>query len=265
MGYTLDPATRDFYRHAMTLVREARVPYLVGGAYALERLTGIVRHTKDIDLFVRPRDTLAALSALSRAGYRTELVHPHWLGKAFSNGAFIDVIFRSGNALVEVDDEWFAYAIDDEVLGQAVRLCPIEEMIWSKAFVMERERFDGADIAHLIRARAEALDWERLVHRFGPHWRVLFTHLVLFGYVYPSERERIPAWVLSDLTERLARDEKRQAAHESLCQGPLLSRSQYLIDLEHWGYEDPRLLPRGRMTAEDIARWTDAIAIDGKD
>jgi hypothetical protein len=130
---------------------------------------------------------------------------------------------------------------------------------------MERERFDGADVAHLIRAKAETLDWERLVHRFGAHWRVLFAHLFLFGYVYPAERVRIPSWLLSDLTERLARDQNHQPGDESLCQGTLLSRSQYLIDLERWGYEDPRLSPRGRMTAEDIARWTDAIAIDGKD
>jgi hypothetical protein len=27
-------------------------------------------------------------------------------------------------------------------------------MIWSKAFVMERERYDGADVAHVILRRA---------------------------------------------------------------------------------------------------------------
>src|SRR6266853_3685632 len=62
----------------------------------------------------------------------------------------------------------------------------------SKAFVMERERYDGADIAHLLHARAEALDWGRLARRFGRHWRVLLSHLILFGFIYPSERTRIP-------------------------------------------------------------------------
>jgi hypothetical protein len=27
-----------------------------------------------------------------------------------------------------------------------VKLMPVEESIWTKAFIMERERFDGADI-----------------------------------------------------------------------------------------------------------------------
>jgi hypothetical protein len=66
------------------------------------------------------------------------------------------------------------YAEPAIVMGQPVRLCPAEETIWSKAFVMERERYDGADIAHLLRARAEMLDWRRLTRRFGRHWRVLF-------------------------------------------------------------------------------------------
>jgi hypothetical protein len=32
-----------------------------------------------------------------------------------------------------------------------------------------------------------------------------------------------------------------------------------LIDLRSWGYRDARLQPKGRMSAKDIAIWTDAI------
>jgi hypothetical protein len=42
-------------------------------------------------------------------------------------------------------------------------------MIWSKAFIMERERFDGADVMHLIHENANRLDWNRLLERFGQH------------------------------------------------------------------------------------------------
>ena len=64
---------------------------------------------------------------------------------------------------------------------------PVEEMIWSKAFLMERERFDGADVPHLMRARQQRSNWPRLLPRFGEHWRVLLAHLVLFPYVYPHD------------------------------------------------------------------------------
>src|SRR5262249_43850079 len=52
----LPRATRDFYLRAMRLLDEASIEFLVGGAYAFERYTGIARHTKDFDIFVHPRD-----------------------------------------------------------------------------------------------------------------------------------------------------------------------------------------------------------------
>jgi hypothetical protein len=45
-------------------------------------------------------------------------------------------------------------------------------MIWSKAFVMERERFDGADVAHLLRSMGPRLDWDRILRRFDRYWEV---------------------------------------------------------------------------------------------
>ena len=90
------------------------------------------------------------------------------------------------------------------MLDVPVRLVPAEEMIWQKAFVMERERFDGADIAHLLRARAGFLDWKRLLRRFeGPHGRVLLVHLILFGFIYPDEKASIPDAVVRELLGRL--------------------------------------------------------------
>jgi hypothetical protein len=29
--------------------------------------------------------------------------------------------------------------------------------------------------------------------RFGDHWRVLFSHIILFGFVYPDKRQNVPA------------------------------------------------------------------------
>jgi hypothetical protein len=150
------------------------------------------------------------------------------------------------------------------VLGVPVRLCPPEEMIWSKAFIMERERYDGADVAHLVRACAETLDWARLLERFGSeHWRVLFSHLLLFGFVYPCERERVPAPVMRELLGRLVAELSEDAPREPICQGTLLSRAQYLVDIEGCGYADARLAPRGNMTGPETAAWTAGIVEDG--
>jgi hypothetical protein len=263
MSAELDPTTTAFYRSALRIGKESGVPFLVGGAYALAGYTGIDRHTKDLDLYVRPANEIAFLQAFAESGYRTELTHPHWLGKVFADGAMIDVIFNSGNAVVEVDDEWFTRAVPGHLLDVPVALCPVEEMIWSKAFVMERERFDGADVAHLIRARAESLDWPHLVRRFGRHWRVLLSHFILFGYIYPAERGRIPAGVMAELLGRLAEQPAEDLCEGQICQGTYLSRSQYLVDIGRWGYLDARLAPRGPMSQADVDHWTDSIRLDG--
>jgi hypothetical protein len=255
----LDERTRAFYLRTLELLVAAGIPCLVGGAYALNRYTGIERHTKDLDLFVRREHYGAVMGALGEAGIETELTFPHWLGKASCEHGCIDVIFSSGNGLAQVDEEWFTHAAAGSVLGIEVRLCPPEEMIWSKAFITERERYDGADIMHLLLACAERLDWRRLLARFDAHWRVLFTYLSLFGFVYPSERARVPAWVMTELIGRLERELHAPASARRVCQGTLLSREQYLTDVGMWGFEDARVTVAGSMTVEEVARWTRAI------
>jgi hypothetical protein len=259
----VDPAAREFYCHTLEVFRAARVPVLIGGAYAFGRYTGIERHTKDFDVFVRPEHFAATLRALADAGFPTETPFPHWLGKAHHGEFFVDVIFGSGNGIARVDDEWFEFAVPDHVFDMPVMLCPTEEMIWSKGFIQERERFDGADVAHLLLARADVLDWQRLVRRFGPHWRVLLSHLVMFGYIYPSERDRIPSWVMHDLLRRLGDAMSAPAPTERVCRGTVLSRQQYLPDLEQWGWRDARTRPDNPMTDDQIATWTAGIAQDG--
>ena len=185
---------------------------------------GISRSTKDFDLYVRPNDVKAALGALARAGYKTELTFPHWLAKATYEGAILDLIFRAGNGLCEVDDSWFDRAREDELLGVPVKLCAPEEMIWMKAYIMERERFDGADIAHILLCCAAEIDWPHLVRRFGPDWRVLLSHLILFCYIYPGERTRIPDTIMAYLITRL-RGEAKTVGPKRLCRGTLLRGS----------------------------------------
>jgi hypothetical protein len=253
------PASQAVYRRVMETLRDGGIGFLVGGAYAFTPYTGIDRSTKDFDVFVRKTEIGLALDVLAAAGFRTELTFPHWLGKAFEGKDFVDLIFSSGNGVAPVDDGWFDHARPGEVLGMPVLLSPAEEMLWSKAFVMERERYDGADVIHILRAGAEKLDWDRVLARFGDRWRVLLMNLILFGFVYPGERTRVPRHVMDALLARLRGELDADADVGRLCQGTIISRQQYLPDVLEWGYADARLEPGGTMSAEEIADWTDAI------
>lgn len=237
----LDPRAVAFYRHVLDALRARRIGVLVGGAWAFEAHTGISGRTKDLDLFLRPRDVEPALAAIEAEGYRTELTSPLWIAKAADGDDLVDLIFSSGNGLCTVDDDWFRHARQASVLGMRVRLIPIEEMIWSKAFLMERDRFDGADVQHLILAADGRLDGDRLLARFGVHWRVLLAHVVLFDYAFPGRRALVPDGLRKTLMSRAA-DGWASGAEEDgrLCYGTFVSRHQYASDVAEGGYVDAR-------------------------
>ena len=171
------------------------------------------------------------------------------------------MIFAGGNGLVEVDDDWLHHGVPAVVLEVPVHLAPAEEMIWSKSFVMERERYDGADVTHIIRKSGPALDWMRMLRRFGSHAPVLLSQLLVFQFAYPDHRHHVPDWVMDELWRR-SRAEQRLPPR--LCRGTLISREQYLVDVTKWGYLDAREMPLGRMTPKQIQAWTAAIDMDKK-
>lgn len=257
-----EPDTYDFYGRVASVLNQARIPFLLGGGFAFEFHTGVGRSTKDLDIFVKRSDLDTIFKVMEAAGFRTELTFHHWLAKIFSGDHFIDVIFSSGNGLCEVDDAWFQHAAKGSEFGLPVLFSPVEEMIWSKAFVMERERYDGNDIAHLLLKCGHRLEWKRLLDRFGPHWRVLLGHLIFFGYIYPRDRLRVPPEVMSKLLSRLEHEIDKPGRKDEPCRGPLLSRMQYVVDVEEWGYKDGRLEPAGKMTPEETADWTAAGAAE---
>ena len=242
--------TREFYVDAMRILDEAGLPYLVGGGYAMAHYSGISRNTKDLDLFIKASDHERILQTLAGAGYKTEYFYPFWIAKVLSGESFIDLLYNSGNGLCPVDEEWFEHSTPSVILGHPVRLVPAEEQLWSKAFVQDRDRFDGADINHLILNLGDRMDWPRLMRRFQGHERVLLAHLVLFGYVYPSEKNKVPAWVMTQL---ICDVRNEGPSHMPLCRGTFLAHNgSYGTPIKEWDYIDARLQPYGPLTQEEI-------------
>src|SRR4051812_48856809 len=130
---TFDAPDRDtnaFYRRTLHVLSDARVPFLVGGSHAILNYTGIVRETKDFDLFIRRGDLEASLKCLQESGYYTEVTFPHWLAKAKDGNDTVDLVFSSGNGICNIDDEWFTRSNEADVLGMPVKIAPVEELFW---------------------------------------------------------------------------------------------------------------------------------------
>lgn len=231
------PEALDCYKRAVEALRDAAIPFTVGGAFALHKHTGIWRNTKDLDIVLEAGAVPGALRHLEARGFSTRIEDPVWLAKAFCGEYFVDLITALGNAALVVDATWIERAENWEMFSVPCRILAAEELIASKIFVSRRERFDGADVAHLIRVCGGRLDWERLQQLLTGHEEMLLWGLVFFSYIYPAHVDLIPR----DLWSSLVRGFQHHLEHprrEEPFRGTLIDPNMFAIDVKEWGERD---------------------------
>jgi hypothetical protein len=228
---------KELFRDVLTYLSESEIPFAVSGAIALQQHTGICRNTKDLDIFLAAENGGNALACLRKHGLRCEIRDPVWLAKVYRDKYFVDLITGMSNAVITVDESWITNSYPGNILGVPVRLLAPEELLVSKLFVTRRERFDGADIAHIIYASEGKLDWERILKHAGEHWEILFWSLVLFRYVYPGNSDFVPASLWKNLIERFAQATSHPDPHQEF-RGSLIDDHMFAIDVKEWGLEN---------------------------
>ncbi len=225
------------FREVLEHLEEERLPFAVSGALALQQHTGICRFIKDLDIFLSPADANRALPILARQGFECEVQDPVWLAKARRDGFFVDLITGMSNGTITVDTEWIRRSHPATVLGVRTRMLAPEELIASKLFITRRERFDGADIVHVIYALEGKLDWQRILELAGEHWELVLWPLVLFRYVYPAQTHYVPQDIWLDLLGRFEQ-EVRSPNPRARFRGSLIDDKMFAIDVEEWGLDD---------------------------
>jgi Nucleotidyl transferase of unknown function (DUF2204) len=225
------------FREVLLLLEEKRVPFAISGAFALQQHTGICRDTKDLDVFLPAEEVSDALAYLMSHGFECEVCDPVWLAKAHRNNYFVDLITGMSNAVITVDTSWIEHSQPATILGVATRLLAPEELVASRLFVTRRERFDGADIAHIIYATQGKLDWDRILRYVGEHWEVLLWALLLFHYIYPGQSNYVPKSLWQDLIGRLTKAISHPNSQQEF-RGSLIDPCMFAIDVEEWGLEN---------------------------
>src|SRR5262249_36101513 len=114
---------------------------------------------------------------------------------------------------------------------------------------IRRERFDGADIAHIIYGSRGKLDWNRILQLAGEHWEILLWNLLLFRYVYPGQTQYVPQKVWDDLLGRFTKALGRPNS-EARFRGSLVDDCMFAIDTQEWGLDN--LLEESRALAPKI-------------
>jgi|SRR5882672_367286 len=225
------------YRDVLRLLVEHRVPHAVSGAFALHEHTGVRRPAKDLDIFVTSETASLALELLSSYDFRCELCDPVWLAKAYRDDFFVDFITGMSNAALTVTDSWIARSRPATILGVPTRILAAEELLASKMFVVRRERFDGADIAHIIYATSGQVDWSRILELADGHWEILLWNLVLFQYIYPAQSHYVPLLVWTQLVNRLMLRILNPDPRARF-RGSLVDENMFAIDVKEWGLDD---------------------------
>lgn len=233
----LDNEAIRFYRAVLKVLNLHKIDFLLGGTVAVAKYTGIKRITKDIDFFCKSKDYPNILKILKSHGFKTEVTDRSWIAKALKGKYYADFIFGSIGAMTAVDQDWFTDAPVVKVFGQPVKLIPPLYLIWSKIFVQDRYKFDGADVVHLILKQHHNVDWKKLLVLMEPYWELLLISLLYFRFIYPSERENIPRWLFTDLVKRVSMQTLENQTVEKICRGKILSPSDYKIDTDQWGFK----------------------------
>ena len=235
---TPPPAAEAFYSEVLKGMADSGILFLVSGTYALASYTGIDRPTKDVDVFAKAGDALKMLHYFKEHGFEVEIVDERWLYRITRGDLFVDVITNMPTVTTHVTDEWFLGAPDAELFGAKVKLVPPTQLIWSKIFVQDHHRYDMADVAHVILKCHETIDWKQLLSHMELYWEVLLIALLNFRFVYPSERNVIPKWLIDELLERLRDQSDVKGPGKKVCRGRIFSPRDYAIDVDRWGFSE---------------------------
>lgn len=233
-----DKEAHAFYTDALNSLNQSGVDFLLGGAFAVFHYTGLYRDTKDLDVYCRHADAPAILKYFADKGFKTEYTDVRWLAKIFYGDYFIDLIFGNVNNYIRVDDDWFNHGVCSTLFGCEVKIIPKEELFWSKIYVQNRERYDGADMNHLLLKSGKEFNWERLFAKLEEHWHLLLAQIIQFQFVYPADyRDIIPKWVFDELIKRAVEQYDLPSPVVKVCRGPYIDQTQYAVDIKEWDYK----------------------------
>lgn len=219
------------YERVMRTANERGIPYAIGGALAVGAYTERWRNTKDIDLYTLPAHRERMMQTFADCGlcdYHDKLPYDRrWIYRGFdeASGSIVDVIWAMANMRTDVDGDWLDRGKEFVTGDICFRVLPVEELIWSKLYVMQRERCDWPDILNILYGTATTLDWHHMLRRVGDDAPLLKGVLSIFAWMCPQAAESIPDSV------RLQLDLTAEELAPAACVDPHRVR---LLDTRPW-------------------------------
>jgi len=188
---------------------------MLGGGFAMASYTGRWRNTKDIDFYIEQSECERAVAALSKAGFTdyfdTLAYDRKWIYRSTRDGVIVDIIWAMANQRAQVDRQWFENAPLIEIRGESLKVVPVEEFIWCKLYILQRDHCDWTDILNVLFAVGPRINWDHLLDRLDEDWPLLKALLTLYGWLCPRRAALLPESLRQRLqVDRPAPQQKRR-------------------------------------------------------
>jgi hypothetical protein len=190
------------YRCIFSEATRLRIPFAIGGGLAAMVYADHPRDTKDIDLYVQPKDREAMIKVVLDAGlsdyFDRNPYDRNWIFRSFRDDSIVDVMWAMANQRAQVDPEWLN-GPSVSIGGLSVRLVRPEETLWSKLYVLQKDRCDWPDAINMLSGMAADLDWAHLMRRTAEDTPLLAALVQVFQWICPDQCSALPPGVLDRL------------------------------------------------------------------
>jgi hypothetical protein len=149
----------DSLKKTVAALREAHVPFLLGGSLAVWARGGPETH-HDLDFVIKPEDADRALGVLEDAGMTPEKPPEEWLHKAWDGDVLVDLIFAPRG--LDVTDEVIERGDLLHVIGITIPVMSIEDVLATKLMALHEHHLDYTSLLRIARAVREQIDWPSL-------------------------------------------------------------------------------------------------------
>jgi len=104
------PEQWSVYREVIREAHHRNLRFAVGGGLAAMTYAGQWRNTKDIDLYVLPRDRGQMIALVTDLGlddfYETQPYDRQWIYRSYKNDTIVDIMWAMANQRAQVDEAW---------------------------------------------------------------------------------------------------------------------------------------------------------------
>ncbi len=192
------PEEWSLYKRLLHEAAARKLPFAVGGGLAAMTYAGQWRNTKDLDLYIMSRHRDQMIALLVTLGfedyYEKQPYDRKWIYRGCKDGNIVDLIWAMANQRAVVDETWFeGPAVEAD--GERFRLLAPEESLWSKLYVLQRDRCDWPDALNLLYGVGPEMNWPRLLRNLGSDAPLVGALLFAFGWLCPERAQQLPTWL----------------------------------------------------------------------